>query len=335
MYKQKSVYSYKQKKKIPLIRIILVIGALVVLYMIAQNMVFLAPYLSDDHKRFKEINRQLNLPITNLPVAEQKNQYQIIINNLQKIVDKDPTKEKDWLLLGKTYLFKMKIENNPELRAMLIDRSIQSIRKGLAIHSSDQPAEFYYYLGEAYQAKGNSYYFEALKAYQAAKKGRYAGDPDLEKKMAFLYLSKGQYTIAGKLYTNLLKREKSPEIFCYSGVVNYYLKRTEQAEQNLNYCVDCYKDDPEGKLNPRFLVTAFIYMGRIYFDKNMFDIAENHFRKAQSIDPDNLDTLNMILNLYLEIGNKTQAKIIEGRIKEIEKKRLTEEKTGEKLKIKK
>ncbi|GEM_PF-4959525 len=326
MYRKKTPYSYRSKKKLPIIRIILITGGIVLLFFLGRNMIFLAPYLSDDHRRFREVGKQIELPVSNLPDPEQKNHYQTIINNLQKIVDKDATKTLDWLNLGKAYLYKMRIENSPELKLILADRAIQSLRKGFAVSKSDPDAQFSYYLGEAYVVKGSDYYFDALKSYQAAKKGYYDKDPDLEKKMAYLYLSKGEYTIANKLYIGLLKRDKSPEVYCYAGVSYYYLKKSELAEQYLNYCIDSYKDDPEGKIDPAYLVTAFMYIGRIYLDKNMFDIAENHFRKAQSIDPDNIETLKMIYDLYNEIGNRTQAKLIENRIKEIGKKALEQQK---------
>lgn len=326
MQRKRTPYSYKTRKKIPLIRIILIAGGIIMLFFLARNMVFLAPYLSDDHRRFREVGKQIELPVSNLPLPEQANHYQTIISALQRIVDKDATKELDWLNLGKAYYFKMKIENNKEIRLLLADRAITSLRKGFAVSKSDPPAEFSYYLGESYVEKGSDYYFDALKAYQGAKKGYYTKDPNLESKMAYLYLSKGQYTVAGKLYAALMKREKTAEIYCYAGVTQYYLKKSELAEQYLNYCMDFYKEDPEGKLNPKHLVTAFLYLGRIYFDKNMFDIAENHFRKAQSIDPDNIETLTLILGLYNEIGNKTQAKLVEARIKEIQKKALEQEK---------
>jgi tetratricopeptide (TPR) repeat protein len=279
-------------------------------------MVFMAPFLSDKARMFREVGRQLDATVTNLSALEQKNYYQKIMNGLQRALDKNELNEAACLLLGKAYWLKARIETAPESRELLVNKAILYLRKGFALLRADQFGEGHYLLGELYFDRGENYYFEALKEYQKAKRMRWHAT-ELDSRMAYIYLTKGQYQVGLKAYQSLLKTAKTPENYHYAGVASYFLSKPDQAEQYLNYAIDLYKDDLEGRYDVRYLVWSFYYLGRIYYDKKIYDIAENYLKKALSLDSDNVEILTGLAGLYKDIRNNTQLREINGRLKKL------------------
>jgi tetratricopeptide (TPR) repeat protein len=313
---QRNMQRYRQKR--PYIRILLVFLTLLVLFLIMRKIIFLTPYLSDKYKMFTVVDVQLETPVTNLPPAEQKNYYQKIINGLNKSLDRDPLNEFACLLTGKACWYKSRLENNRESRAALLEKARQNIRKGFALIKFDRYPTFHVTLGDIYMSMGPDYYFEALKEYQSAKRLK-TFTVDLQKKMSFIYLKKGQYAQAYKLFQVLLKWEKSPENYLYTGECDYHLGRLESAEQNLNYVIDSYKEEAPERFDPHYLAEAFLYLGMIYADKKSFGIAQGHMEKALSIEPENLDFMASMEQLYKDAGRSSAALDMAKRIKTQEK----------------
>jgi tetratricopeptide (TPR) repeat protein len=309
---QRNMQRYRKKR--PYIRILLVFLTLLALFLIMRKIIFLTPYLSDKYKMFTVVDAQLETPVTNLPPAEQKNYYQKIINGLNKSLDRDPLNEFACLLIGKACWYKSRLENNRESRSVLLEKARQNIRKGFALTRIDRYPSFHITLGDIYMSLGPDYYFEALKEYQAAKRLK-SFSIDLQKKMSFIYLKKGQYGQAVKLFQALLKWEKSPENYLYTGECDYHLGRPDTAEQNLNYVIDSFKGEAPERFDPHYLAEAFLYLGRIYADKKSFGIAQGHMEKALGIEPENLEIMAGLEQLYKDAGRSAAASEMSKRIK--------------------
>ena len=310
-------FSLRGQRKRPYIRIALaVIVGLVLFFVLLRQMIFMAPFLSDKARMFREVGRQLDAPVTNLSLLEQKNYYQKIMNGLQRALEKNELNEAACLLLGKAYYLKARLESVPETRDIIVNKAILYLRKGFALLHVDQFGEGHYLLGELYFERGENYYFEALKEYQKAKRMRWHAS-ELDSRMAYIYLTKGEYLVGLKTYQALLKNSKTPENYHYAGVASYFLARPDQAEQSLNYAIDMYKDDLEGRYDVKYLVWSYYYLGRIYYDKKIYDIAENYLKKAFSLDPNNVEVLTSLANLYKDIRNNTDFREINSRLKKL------------------
>ena len=305
-----------QRKK-PYIRIALaVILGLILFFVLFKQMVFMAPFLSDKARMFREVGKQLDVSITNLSLLEQKNYYQKIMNGLQRALDKNELNEAACLLLGKAYCLKARIESAPGTRELLVNKAILYLRKGFALLRVDQYGEGHYLLGELYFERGENYYFEALKEYQKAKRMRWHTS-ELDRRMAYIYLTKGQYQVGLKAYQSLLKNDRSPENYHYAGVASYFLGRPDQSEQSLNDAIELYKDDLEGRFDVKYLVWSYYYLGRIYYDKKIYDISESYLKKALALDADNIEVLTGLAGLYKDIRNNNQLREINARLKKL------------------
>ena len=315
--RQREVSRSIVRRKRPYIRIgLAVLAGLILAILLFKQMVFMSPFLSDKARMFHEVNRQLDLSLTNISVLERKNYYQKIINGLQRSLEKNELNEAACLLMGKAYYLKSVIETVPEARDPLVNKAILYLRKGFALLRVDQFGEGHYILGELYFQRGENYFFEALKEYQKAKAMRWHAE-ELDRRMAYIYLTKGQYQVGLKAYQNLLKSSRTPENYHYAGAACYFLGKTDQAEQYLNYAVDLYKDDLEGKYDVKFLIWSYYYLGRIYYDKKIYDIAENYFKKADTLDPANVEVLTCLANLYKDIRNNNQLREVNLRLKKL------------------
>jgi len=313
---------HKQQKPRPFLRWIFIIFLVIVALWLVREILFFTPYLAERSKMFVEVNKQLNMCPEKAVVLEKKNYYQKIINNLLKIVTKNPTHEQAYILLGKAYWLRSRIEEEPVLRQNLINKGILFLRKGFAISPKFRFGEGHYILGELYYEKGKDWYFEALSEYRKAKRLGFYGK-DMEKRIAYILLEKEEYGQAVKAWQTVLSSNKDPESYLFCGVAFYNTARTDLAEQYFNYAVEMYRENPE-KWNPEFLALSWFWLGKMYHDKKIYDVAEKYYKKALQISPDNLEFLKKLSELYNEIHNIKAVKDIEIRIKSLSSSPLTE-----------
>jgi len=297
-------------------RTIFILLGIVLLLFVGWRLFLLTPFLSNDYQYFENANEQLDKKISAQDILSQKNYYQKMLNNLQKKYKDEPNNAFVNLLLGKAYFLKNTLEKDENLKKILLEKSILYLRRGLALLNKDKYPSFHLVLGKAYFEKGIDYYFESLKELQKSKKmGLY--NYDVEKRMAYIYLKKEEYKTSIKLYKKLLKRRENAENYFYLGLNYYLIQKPIPSEEYLNYAVDYYKNFPD--FNKTFLVYSYFYLGKIYFDKGTYDIAETYLKKSLQIYSKNLDTLNLLYELYKKIGNSSSARSIKQKIKNLEK----------------
>jgi tetratricopeptide (TPR) repeat protein len=306
----------KKRRRKPVLRWVVAILLLAGAFLIVKQLLFLTPYFADRTKMFREVTRQLSSVPDKAPVLERKNQYQRVINNLLRVLERNPLHEQACLLLGKAYWLRAGIEEDAAYRAVLVSKGIQYMRKGFALSPQSRFGEGHFILGELYFERGPDWYFEALTEYRQAKRLRFHG-PEMAQKMARILLVKGEYGQAFKAWQSILAAGKTPEAWASAGTAAYFLGRTDQAEQYLNFAIEMYREAGSEELDPKFLVLSYYYLGRMYFDKKIYDVAEGHYRRALQLAPEDLQVLTASADLYREIRNTSGLRDMESRIKKL------------------
>lgn len=310
----------RARRRRPVLRWVLMAVLAVAAVWVGRELLFMTPYLSDRGRMFREVTKQLESVDSGLPALERKNHYQRVINQLQRVVERSPLNAEAHLLLGKAYWLRSRVEEDPRLRAVLVGKGIAALRKGYALAPQSRWGEGRYILGELYYERGPDWYFEALAEYRQAKRMRHV-PPGMERTMARILLEKGEYGQAYKAWQAVFASEKDAEVYSALGMAAYGLGKADQAEQYLNEAIEIYRTAPPGQepADPRFLVRSYFWLGRMYHDKRIYDVAEGHYVRALQLAPQDPQVLTALAELYREIRNVGKAREMENRLAQLRK----------------
>ncbi|MFN3477940.1 MAG: HD domain-containing phosphohydrolase, partial [bacterium] len=234
-------------------------------------------------------------------VNVDKSDYSKAIVYLRKLLEKNPTFDEGYLLLGYVYLkqniFNHAInylkksaelnEKNPAPSILLAKHLIMLERYDEAIEILYNKAKManpnnprvYYYLAKAY--KGKNEYEKALKLYENLQIFNYQ-TPEIKKEIADIYMIMGDYRKAYNILMDLKEHSIlfDEELYEKLIIVNERLGNLEQALFLVNEAL-AYEE----KIN-------FIHLGaKIAFRKADFDTAYKLYKKLLQYSPRNFEAL--------------------------------------------
>ena len=117
-------------------------------------------------------------------------------------------------------------------------------------------------------------------------------------KLASLYIRTNQLNKAKELYDNiLLKGQVSAETFHQYAILSSSLCDTDTAEKMLKKVI---------KMNPE-IAKAHKDLGIIYLNKRLFDYAEDEFKTAMKLQPNDFEIIFEYANFLYSISKNTEA----------------------------